>query len=197
MECEVKQFCKNRGANCWICRAEDPKLSELFYRANSDKGAPKYHPLVEKEKLEAKKQRKIEKTKKTAERRKNTPTVQAVAEMIEKRAKKMADKVASDKAKKDFMSNTVNSGRVDRDVDHFLLGGKIRLDSKYQSKLINHQVKLDELDEARNKAMKFKTDLSGLILWNKDGRSVVVFDYKDWLDWESQKGTEVIESNDN
>lgn len=188
--CSVKKFCKNNEVRCWICKFEDPRCGENYYKPNEERGAPKIHPVVEAEKLAKKKEIKEEKAKKAAES-KHTKSKQTMAALMESKAQKMAEKAISQKMKRDFAQPTINSGRLTRDVDHTMHKGEIRLDSKHQSKLINHQVNLQELEEARYKASKFNSDLGGLILWNKNERSVVVFDYEDWLQWEAQRETSI------
>ena len=191
--CSVKKFCRNSETRCWLCRFEDPRCSDNYYKPNEEKGAPKIHPIIETEKQSKKKEQKEEKLKKALDNKKNK-SKQTLAAMMESKAQKMAEKVITQKIKREFAKPTVNSGRLNRDVDHTMHKGEIRLDSKHQSKRINHQVNLQELEEARYKANKFNSELGGLILWNKEGRSVVVFDYEEWLEWEAQRETSIKEA---
>jgi flagellar biosynthesis GTPase FlhF len=196
MSCSVKEYCVNNEIKCWLCKADNEGCSELYYRATDNNKAPKIHPLKQEEKDKIKKERKEEKTKNALEKNKEK-SKQTMAALTERKAQKIADKVILKNQQKEFSKPTANSGRRDRDVDHIIKNGQIRLDSKHQSKRINPQVNLIELDQAISKSIKFKSDLGGLILWNKDQRSVVVFDYQDWLKWEAERGTNIEQKEDN
>ena len=191
-QCSVRDLCRNNGIKCWICRADNEGYDDLFYKPTDSPKAPKRHPLVEAERLANKLEIKAETLAKKAAN-KAVKSKQTMAMLIEKKAHKIADTVMAKQIKRDFSSPTINSGRANRDVDHTMHKGQIRLDSKHQSKLVHHKVRLNELDEARYKAEKFRSDLGGLILWNAEERSVVVFDYGDWLMWESSRDTNISE----
>lgn len=190
--CSVRQFCVNQDYRCWICKVEEPNSDTLYYKSNGEPGAPRIHPMKANEKEEKKKKDKQEKINKKKDNKINK-SKQTLANIMEQNAKKRADAILKKTQKKDFFSHTINSGRANRDVDHVMHQGEIRLDSKHQSKLLNHQVKLSELEEARNKAHKFNSNLGGLILFNKEARSVVVFDYEDWIQWEAMRNTKIKE----
>lgn len=190
--CKYKEFCSNNEIKCWICKFDNESCNENYYRANEVKNAPKIHPFIKFEKDLKNKELKAELASKKAANKKDK-SKQTLAAMTEKMAHKLADRAIENKLKKEFSSPTVNSGRRDRDVDHTMHKGLIRLDSKHQSKKINPTINLKELDDCIDKSRKFKSDLGGLILWNKNQRPIVVFNYDDWLKWESFRDSNIEE----
>lgn len=80
---------------------------------------------------------------------------------------------------------TKNSGRTNQDGDHQLettsASIKVSLDTKLQSQAANPTIRLSEIDKVRKDSGRAQTALGGLVIVNKYGRRVVVFDYIDFI----------------
>jgi hypothetical protein len=78
-----------------------------------------------------------------------------------------------------FIAATRNSGRIAKDGDQVQVG-RITLDTKLQTGNIHPVVHLDELDKVRADARRGGNPIGALVLRNKHGRAVVVFDESDY-----------------
>ena len=79
----------------------------------------------------------------------------------------------------DIIRATINSGRKNNDADS-VHWGRITLDTKLQSTRDNPEVSLQELDRVREDARRAGNPFGGLVLRNRQGRAVVVFDLADY-----------------
>jgi hypothetical protein len=86
---------------------------------------------------------------------------------------------AEDTTQRNIIAATRNSGRSNRDGDH-VVGGQITLDTKLQSTRDNPVVLLVELAKVRDDAERAGNPIGGLVLRNRHGVGVVVFDEKDF-----------------
>jgi hypothetical protein len=86
---------------------------------------------------------------------------------------------AEEQTNRNIIAATRNSGRTAKDGDA-VHAGRITLDTKLQSGNIHPVVHLDELDKVRADARRGGNPIGGLVLRNKHGRAVVVFDEQDY-----------------
>jgi hypothetical protein len=171
--CELFMDCRNASyyvgeglAKCWRCRFAKANGGAMnMYRPQEM--SPKVHPVEAEEKRQAKVER--GKAKLAVRRAKNKPR-QRVAKQAE-RAERGTEKA--------IIEATVNSGRRDQNLDH-ISRDRILLDTKSQSKHMHPVVDLHELDKARRQALAANYPVGGLVLVNKYGRRVVVFDVEDY-----------------
>ena len=86
---------------------------------------------------------------------------------------------AEKQTESNIIAATRNSGRTAQDGDH-VHAGRITLDTKLQSGNTHPVVHLDELDKVRGDARRAGNPVGALVLRNKHGRGVVVFDEQDY-----------------
>lgn len=126
------------------------------------------HPIIFKEKMEAKIKKRKDSSAKILGKNKFT------SKIVRKAAK------AENATNKNIIKATKNSGRSLRDGDH-VAANFIGLDTKLQTDRINPIVKLDELDKAINDAtIRGGSLVGGLVLRNKLGAGFVVFREEDF-----------------
>lgn len=205
MNCAVREFCGNNGEKCWLCKA-DNNGELLFYKKNSP-SAPE-HPIN----VEAKKNRKEKKIqdKKELSDKKSKDKIGKVYDEQKERLKlaakredntnKSLQKLAAEQfARKSVRSSDGNSGRLDRNDDHAVLGGEIMYDTKSYSKKVHPPIDLDEYDTCRAKAMRHNANCYGQVCYNKNGRSFMIMDMElDWCYIQEKLNLTIIDiSNDN
>jgi hypothetical protein len=187
MECEVKEFCKNCPSECWVCRADGN--GDTLYYLKRGKNAPD-HPILVEEKANRKQAKRDDKKKASQDRLQAALTNTfderkdrlKIAKNREETTNKKLQKVAADQfARRAARSSDGNSGRVANDDDHVLFGGAIRFDTKSQSKKVHPVIELGDYDECRAKSIKHGSETFGMVIYNKNGRSFIVFDFD--LDW--------------
>ena len=125
------------------------------------------HPKLIVEKREAGKARRAAAQEKRGKRDRAKMDVQRKARNAERQTNRS------------IIENTRNSGRTAKDGDH-VSAGRISLDTKMQSGNENPVVRLAELDKVREDARRGGNPIGGLVLRNKHGRGVVVFDEVDY-----------------
>jgi len=125
------------------------------------------HPKLAAQKREAGKQRRAAAQEKRKKRDRSRIDVQRQARRAES------------KTNRSIIENTLNSGRSHKDGDH-VSAGRIALDTKLQSGNENPVVRLAELDKVREDATRGGNPIGALVLRNKHGRGVVVFDEADY-----------------
>lgn len=170
--CREGSFCANGPSyslhsRCVECRlSSNPYLGAVrhFWKPISHTYT---HPVLEKEKREAKRAKTIEREK---ARKAKDPTRQARLRKAERAERKTNSRI---------IKATRNSGRVNRDGDH-LLFDTIVLDTKLQSTAENPVVHLHELDKVRNDAKRNQKAIGALCLQNRSGRAVIVIEASDF-----------------
>ena len=166
-------MCKNSPSNSSTPRCNDCRLSpgvnplvgitsHYWHPVGKQK-----HPVLEQEKRNAKRL----KTLARQEARK--------AKDPSRQARNRAAERAERRTEQAIIKSTKNSGRSNRDGDH-VFNDKITLDTKLQSNAVNPVVNLQELDKVRSDARRSGKQAGALVIQNKTGRSVVVFDLADF-----------------
>jgi hypothetical protein len=170
--CSAAENCLNspqqRGelqAECRNCRLADAGGGSANRWRPSRRG--RQHPKLIVEKREAGKERRAAAQTKRLSRSRAKMDVQRKARDAERQTGRS------------IIENTRNSGRSARDGDHVSIG-RIGLDTKMQSARANPVVDLAELDKVREDARRGGSPIGGLVLRNKHGRGVVVFDEADY-----------------
>jgi hypothetical protein len=187
MSCQVREFCKNNGDKCWLCKADDN--GDILYYQKTSQRAPD-HPIVAAVKQEKKLKQDFDKREKRDKRLQDklSGVIDEQKERLkiavkrEENTNKTLSKLAAKQfANKSIRSSDGNSGRVTNNDDHVVLGGEIMYDTKSYSKKVHPPIDLDEYDECRAKAMRHKANCYGQVVYNKDGRAFMVMDLE--LDW--------------
>jgi hypothetical protein len=161
----VNSPCHNASPRCSECRlSPNNQWSSISYWKPLD--SKDRHPVLEKEKRDEKRRKAIERQTK---RQAKDPT---------KQARLRASARAERKTNSEIIKSTRNSGRINRDNDH-VFDNSLSLDTKNQSNSENPIVHLHELDKARRDAKRAGYPVGGLVIRNKSGRGIVVFDEKD------------------
>jgi hypothetical protein len=170
--CGVADDCLNspqqRGeeqAECRHCKLANSGGGSLNYWRPWQRGLQ--HPKLIVEKREAGKARRAAAQEKRGKRDRAKMDVQRKARNAERQTNRS------------IIENTRNSGRIAKDGDH-VSAGRIGLDTKMQSGNENPVVHLVELDKVREDARRGGNPIGGLVLRNKHGRGVVVFDEVDY-----------------
>ena len=170
-ECLEGEHCKNSPSNSTHPQCNDCRFSP---------GVPYFIHTHHWKPVKSKfKHRQIEEEKRRAK-------IAAAWERIEERKAKDPNRQArlakaaraERRTNAEIIKATRNSGRVNRDGDH-LLHDEIVLDTKLQSKAENPTVNLYELDKVRRDAVRNGKQAGGLVVRNKYGRGVIVFDERD------------------
>jgi hypothetical protein len=173
-ECSVGANCKNsitsigKGrAHCPDCRLapDNEELAATHWRPKTPRDR---HPVLEAEKLQARRNKAQANLTKRLGVNRNRRAVGKRAARSEAKALKTLNAVP-----------TVNSGRKLMDGD-MSGAGIITLDNKDQSKNENPVVSMAELHKVREDAKRAGKPIGGLILRNKFGVGVVVFDEADF-----------------
>jgi hypothetical protein len=171
LPCSMKEECMNspvhRGpqAQCVNCKFADqmPGLMNFFKPWN-----PKLlHPKVQQLKQDRKTARQAAAQAKRDGKDRGKQKLQVKARQAEATTNRR------------IIRATRNSGRTAKDADH-VHAGRITIDTKLQSNAENPRVLLAELDQVRADARRAGNPLGALILRNKHGRGVVVFDEEDY-----------------
>jgi hypothetical protein len=187
MDCSVREDCANQH-KCWICQA-DGNGDTLYWRAKAGSKVKK-HPIVEaaiKDRKDAKKaDKKAVKDQRMQDVINNVVDDRKLRGKIAAQREKKTEKTLQKLAAKQYANRTArssdgNSGRVANDDDHVILGGEIRYDTKSYSRHVHPPIDLAEYDECKAKATKHGSDAFGMVVYNKDGRAFIVFDFhQDW-----------------
>lgn len=167
-------YCRNSPSNsshpkCNDCRlspAVDPLLGIKTQHWKPISSRYKHH-VLEQEKHDAKRL----KTLARQEARKTKDPSRQARNRAAERAERRTEQA--------IIKSTKNSGRSNRDGDH-VFNDKITLDTKLQSNAVNPVVNLQELDKVRSDARRSGKQAGALVIQNKTGRSVVVFDLADF-----------------
>jgi len=148
---------------CSFCRLapDNEDLPSHYWKANDIRWKVGGHPLLNREKVEARFQRaKNHQTKKLA---------------VDRGKRKLLKKAAraEQTTERNIIHATKNSGRSNRDGDH-IAAGSITLDTKLQTTREHPVVILGELEKVREDAKRAGNPIGALVLRNRNGVGVVV-----------------------
>ena len=165
--CNQGSTCRNSilnnpaGQKCSVCRLapNNQECEQQFW--SGIKGAK--HSVLEEEKHD--KNVKVARDK------------QLVRLGKDKKRKKLLTKAVRAEASTEssIIRSTVCSGRVNRDSDHIVGDGFLRLDTKMQSKNINPTIRVEELEKACQDAKRGGSSVGGLVIRNKNDQGFIVF----------------------
>lgn len=174
LQCDQFTKCANsvysRGENtakCHLCRlsTEGSGLNQQYWKPTNNKDE---HPVLKQEKIT----KKIAKRNDSLNKRLNKD--KSKVKMLRKAVK------AESKTEANIIKATKNSGRSNRDADHIVGDGWLRLDTKLQTNKVIPIIKIDELDKACSDAARGGSQLGGLVIRNKHGQGFVVFREEDF-----------------
>lgn len=168
--CEAAAGCVNQPvigtpSVCGDCRFAK-RFGGRFNRWVSIKPGVK-HPQVVEEQLAAKRSQAAEKQTKLRDRDRGKMRVQSLARQAERQTNR------------NIIRATKNSGRTNKDADH-VMAGKITLDTKLQTKVLNPVVKVAELEKCRQDARRAGNSIGALVLRNENGHGFVVLAEEDF-----------------
>jgi hypothetical protein len=174
--CKEGDFCRESPSNsthskCNYCRLSPANktgiLAGVFPSEWHPINSKHKHPILEKEKRDANRRKVLERQ----QIRKNKDRDRKAVQQSAKKAEQLTQKA--------IIKATRNSGRTNRDGDH-LFANDIVLDTKLQSRAESPVVHLHELDKVRTDAKRHNKIAGALVIRNKTGRGVVVFDLSDF-----------------
>jgi hypothetical protein len=171
--CDQGSSCQNSvenrgetGNKCLFCRLApgNENLGRDHWKPTDGRTD---HLVLKEEKINKSRVQKVERAQKRGSRDKGRKKVQKQAQRAEK------------STERNIIEATKNSGRSSRDGDH-IAGGFITLDTKHQSQREHPVVLLSELSKVQQDARNAGNSIGGLVLRNKHGVGVVVFNEQDF-----------------
>ena len=170
--CSEGPFCNNGPSHSIQPKCPDCRLSPNSYLGTTRHywksiDRKHYHPVLEKEKRDAKRRKTIE--HREAEKAKDPA----------RKARQRAAQRAERRTNAEIIKSTRNSGRLNRDGDH-LFGNNVVIDTKLQSTATNPVVHLYELDKVRADAKRNGRYCGILCIRNKSGRAIIAIDASDF-----------------